>query len=208
MIKKALAVAALAGIVILPGCHNECCSNGQEDYRREGVTYSDGRIESSKSGVSNTSNTTSDVNYYDNSGNTYVEGTVTNIGPDGRVVLKGYESPYANAYTSYHRDYYSIPETQRETRSREFREKYKDRLNYSEYKDKERDYNFSISNPDRFTVYDESARYGRGADTWHYSTPSKYTYSNIKAGDRVVVGYDSNNPNNPRSMYKVDAQKK
>jgi hypothetical protein len=206
MVTKIGALLAFAGLVTLTGCNKECCNDG-DGYRNDGdqnrIIHSsaDGSMASPNPMVTST-------NYYDNSANTYAEGTVSTVGADGRITFRGYETPYANSYTSYHRDYYALPEAERQTRSKDILARYKDRLNYSEYKDKERDYNFSISSPERFTVYDESSRYGRSADGWNYSSPRTYHYNEIKAGDRVVIGYDSNNPSSVRSMYRVEAVKK
>lgn len=201
MYTKAVALFSLAGLLVLPGCHDDCCSgSNRNDNDSHGTVYAP--AENAPRAATN------DTNYYDNSANAYAEGTVSSVDADGRVTLRGYESPYANSYSSYHREYYSIPESQRESRAKEMREKYKDRLTYSEYKDKERDYNFSVATPGKFTVYDESSRYGRSSDTWNYSAPRTSHYNEIKTGDRVVVGYDSKNPGSARSMYRVEAPKK
>lgn len=141
-------------------------------------------------------------NYYDSRANSYVEGTVSTVSPDGRITLKGYESPYAQTYTTYHKEYYSIPAAERETRGAELRERYKDKLTYETRKD-EKDFTFSVSDREKFHVYDESPRYGRTYTDWKYSEPKTYGYTDIKAGDRVVVGYDSATPGSVHSMYRV-----
>lgn len=142
-------------------------------------------------------------NYYDSKANAWAEGTISSVGPDGRVTLKGYESPYASHYSTFHRDYYALPEAERENRRAELVAKYRDRLAYSPYTTPAKDYSFSISNHDKFTVYDESPRYGHSYESWKYTTPKTYTYSDLHQGDRVVVGYDSANPSSVYSMYRV-----
>lgn len=206
MFTKALSLLLALGVLALSGCHDECCNRGdgnRNEYDNGRTTYAPDNNDTRAVTAEGTT-----TNYYDNSANEYAEGTVSTVAPDGSITLRGYESPYANSYSSYHREYYAMPVSQREARAREIREKYQGKLNYSEYKDKERDYNFHVSTPERFTGYDESSRYGRSADTWSYSTPRTYRYNDIKAGDRVVVGYDSNNPSAVRSMYRVELNKK
>src|ERR1043165_13448 len=141
-------------------------------------------------------------NYYDSKANAWAEGTISSIGPDGRVTLRGYESPYATTYSTYHRDYYALPETERENRRAELVAKYRDRLAYSPYRDPARDFSFSIDNRDKFVIYDESPRYGRSYETWTYTAPKTYTYSDLHPGDRIAVGYDSANPSRVYSMHR------
>ena len=144
-------------------------------------------------------------NYYDSKANAWAEGTISSVGPDGRVVISGHESPYATTYTTYHKEYYALPEAEREARRHDLNAKYRDRLAYSPYRDPAREYSFSVENRDKFVIYDETPRYGTTYENWKYSTPRTYTYSDLKAGDRVVVGYDSGNPSSVYSMYRVDA---
>ena len=41
-------------------------------------------------------------------------------------------------------------------------------------------------------------------ETWTYAAPRTYTYSDLKVGDRIAVGYNSDNPSTVYSMYRVD----
>lgn len=118
--------------------------------------------------------------HYDN----WTEGTVSAVGKDGRLTIRGTASPYASEYVKYHSGYYTTPESGRVTYSTGYR----DRFGYKWDDSKLTEYTYTV--PETVTVYEEP-NYGREFTTWTYSNePRRYKYSDLKAGDRIVVGHD------------------
>jgi len=133
----------------------------------------------------------------------WAEGTVTSLDANGRLVIRGLESPYAYSYFSALRDYYSAPPIERESRQRQLREKYRDSLNYSWSDENNDNFTLNVTYPEDVRVVDESKRYGSPFDTWAFTEkPMTSRYSDLQSGDRVVVGY--NNNNFVDSIYRVN----
>ena len=137
---------------------------------------------------------------YGSGGGTWAEGTISSRGADGKISIRGSESPYANDYFSYHHDYYSSPDQRTQ-----LGERYRDKFKYSRNDENLKDYSFTVPNYNDTVIYDE-ANYGTDYGTWKYSDDAKsYRYNDLNVGDRVVVGYDTNG-NNVRSMYRLNAK--
>src|SRR5438045_3228384 len=118
----------------------------------------------------------------------WVEGTITEMSADGHFRLFGSDSPYAANYADFHRQFYAIDNSQRELKRKELRERFRDRLRYNwrnEYAQ-----GFSVMIPsDKFSVFDESSRYGLAFDTWNYTEETRlYHCGAVRVDERSDAG--------------------
>jgi hypothetical protein len=132
----------------------------------------------------------------------WVEGTITSVSPEGKVVMSGSPSAYAANYAEYHRQYYSYQDTQREMKRKELQDRYRDKMRYNSTPDYLDTFNVVLPN-ENFSIFDESPRYGINFDTWKFTEePRVYHIADLKAGQRYVVGFDRDS--NVLSMFRVN----
>ena len=124
----------------------------------------------------------------------WAEGTIESVDNNGRLVVRGLESPYANNYFSAMKDYYSTAPNEREAQLRAIRDKYSNMLNYAWTDQHNDNFILNVSYPEDMRVFDESKRYGKDFTSWTFDNNTQpYHYNDLKTGDRVVVGFNNNN---------------
>ncbi len=134
---------------------------------------------------------------YGPGGHVWAEGVISNVGRDGRFTIRGTRSPYADNYITYNHDYNADPEHRRELDQR-----FRNRLDYTWNDSNVSNYSFVTPDYDSIVVYDEP-NYGTDFNTWSYSgNPHTYRYDELRAGDRVAIGYDENG-NKVERIYRI-----
>jgi hypothetical protein len=144
-----------------------------------------------------------EARHYSAQANAWVEGTLTKANSDGSFTVHGAESPYARDYASFMREYQSFQPSARDSHLQELMSSYGERLRYRwPGPEKQKDYTFTGGTGD-VAIFEEP-EYGRDASTWSYrAEPRAFQYDELKAGDRVVIGYDSF-AENPFAIYLVN----
>lgn len=137
-------------------------------------------------------------NRYSPSVKTWAEGTIVSKGADGRVSLRGTQSPYASDYFTYHHDYVAHPELRPQ-----LGERYRDKFRYHWSEQDLKDYTFAVPDYSDAVIYDEP-NYGTDYTAWSYDgEPRAYRYGDLNVGDRVAIGYDENG-NRVQSIYRIN----
>ncbi len=132
----------------------------------------------------------------------WAEGVITQIKPDGHFQINGGKNPYASNFAAFNREYFSIPETERDLRRKELQDRYQSSLIYSNGSEQPFVFSFNVPEYHHMPVFDESGLYGFSLPMWKYpENPVILSYRDLKAGDRVVVGYDTSDE--VYSIYRV-----
>ena len=135
---------------------------------------------------------------YSSGAKTWTEGTIVSKGADGRMNIRGTQSPYASDYFSYHHDYVANPDLRVK-----LGERYRDKFRYHWSDQDLKDYTFAVPDYNDSVIYEEP-NYGTDYTAWSYDgEPRAYRYGDLNVGDRVVIGYDENG-NKVHSMYRLN----
>jgi len=139
---------------------------------------------------------------FDPKASEWAEGVITHVDKDGKFQVSGMKSAYASNFADYHRQYFSFTETERELQRKQLQERYQGSLHYKASAEKPLAFSFSVPDPN-VVVFDETSTYGTKMALWSYPEKAALLkYSDLKPGDRVVVGYDSSEM--VRSILRVN----
>ena len=133
----------------------------------------------------------------------WVEGTLSAIHSNGTLTLRGIESPYAPQYLSYMHYYNSVPEADRNNLLPVLKERYSAALNYKWDAENLHNFALNVAYPEDLKVFNETSRYGAALDSWTFNDNSRISrYSDLEAGERVVIGFD--NHNTVGAVYRIN----